>query len=110
MAAQELHDEDLLLKIGSYVHGNGPGFTALEVKYHKACCRTYLNKVHLSSASKNSQLKKKAYAALLKHVDKLVIKQNVPMLVSSLLETYKDFLLSHGGDITVLKVYTVQNV
>ena len=37
MAARELHDEDLLLKIGSYVHGSGPDFTAMAVKYHKAC-------------------------------------------------------------------------
>ena len=108
MAAQELHDEDLLLKIGSYVHGSGPDFTALEVKYHKACYRTYLNKVRLSSANKNSQLKKKASAALLKHVDKL--KQNVPTLVSSQLKTYKDFFLSYGRDIAFLEGYTVQNM
>ena len=50
MASRELHDEDLSLKIGSYVHGSGPDFTALEVKYHKACYRTYLNKDRLSSA------------------------------------------------------------
>ena len=80
MVVQELHDEDLLLKICSYVPGSGPDFTALEVKYHKACYRSYLNKVLLSSVSKNSQLKKKASAALLKHVNKLVIKQNVPIL------------------------------
>ena len=92
------------------VHGSGPNFTALEGKYHKACYRTYLNKVRLSSANKNSQLKKKASAALLKHVDKLVIKQNVPILVSSLLKTYKDFFLSYGGDIAVLVGYTVQNM
>ena len=92
------------------MHGSGPDFTALEVKYHKACYRTYLNKVRLSSANKNSQLKKKASAALLKHVDKLVIKQNVPTLVSSLLKTYKDFFLSYGGDIAVLEGYTVQNM
>ena len=110
MAARELHDEDLLLKTASYVHGRGPDFTALEVKCHKACYRTYLNKVHLSSANKNSQLKKKASAALLKHVDKLVIKQNVPTLVSSLLKTYKDFFLSYSGDSAVLEGYTVQNM
>ena len=110
MVARELHDEDLLLKIGSYVHGSGPDFTALEMKYHTACYRTYLNKVRLSSANKNSQLKKKASAALLKHVDKLVIKQNVPILVSSLLKTYKDFFLSYGGDIAVLVGYTIQNM
>ena len=92
------------------VHGSGPNFTALEGKYHKACYRTYLNKVRLSSANKNSQLKKKASAALLKHVDKLVIKQNVPILVSSLLKTNKDFFLSYGGDIAVLEGYTVQNM
>ena len=69
------------------MHGSGSDFTALEVKYHKACYQTYLNKVHLSSANKNSHLKKKASAALLKHVDKLVIKQNVPTLVPSLLKT-----------------------
>ena len=45
MAARELHDEDLSLKIGSYVHGSRSDFTALEVKYHKACYQTYLNKV-----------------------------------------------------------------
>ena len=99
----------MLVKIGSYVHGSGSDFTALEVKYHKACYQTYLNKVHLSSANKNSHLKKKASAALLKHVDKLVIKQNVPILVSSLLKTYKNFFLSYGGDIAVLVGYTVQN-
>ena len=110
MAAQELHDEDLLLKIGSYVHGSGPDFTALEMKYHTACYQTYLNKVRLSSANKNSQLKKKASAALLKHVDKLAIKQNVHILVSSLLKTYKDLFLSYGGDIAVLEGYTVQNM
>ena len=92
------------------MHGSGPDFTALEVKYHKACYRTYLNKVRLSSANKNSQLKKKASAALLKHVDKLVIKQNVPTLVSSLLKTNKDFFLSYGGDIAVLEGYTIQNM
>ena len=80
------------------------------MKYYKAYYKTYLNKVHLPSASKNSQLKKKASAALLKHVDKLVIKQNVPMLASSLRKTYKDFFLSYGGDITVLEGYTVQNM
>ena len=110
MVARELHDEDLLLKIGSYVHGSGPDFTALEVKYHKVCYRTYLNKVCLSSANKNTQLKKTASAALLKHVDRLVIKWNVPILVSSLLKTYKDFFLSYGGDIAVLGGYTVQNM
>ena len=71
------------------MHGSGTDFTALEMKYHKACYRTYLNKVPLSGASKNSRLKKKAFAALLKHVDKLVIKQNVLMLVSSLLKNVK---------------------
>ena len=104
---QELHDEGLF-KIGSYVHGSGPDFTAVEVKYHKACHRTYLNKFRLSSANKNSQLKNKASAALLKHVDKL--KQNVPTLVSSQLKTYKDFFLSYGRDIAVLEGYTVQNM
>ena len=69
-----------------------------------------MNKVCLSSANKNSQLKKKASAALLKHVDKLIIKQNVPILVSSLLKTFKDFFLSYGGDIAVLEGYTVQNM
>ena len=88
MAVQELHDEDSLLKIGSYVHGSyRSDFTALEVKYHKACYRTYLNKLHLFSASKNSLLEKKASVARLKNVDKLVIKQHVPILVSSLLKT-----------------------
>ena len=92
------------------MHGSGPNFTALEGKYHKACYRTYLNKVRLSSASKNSQLKKKASAALLRYVEKLVMKQNVPILVSSLLKTYKDFSLLCGGDIAVLEGYTVQNM
>ena len=101
MTAWELHDEDLLLKIGSYAHGSGPDFTVLDVKYHKTCYRTYSNKVRLSSANKNTQLKKKVSAALLKLVDKLVIKQNIPILVSSLLKTYKDFFLSNGGDIAV---------
>ena len=56
------------------------------------------------------QLKKKASAALLKHVDKLVIKQNVLILVSCLLKTYKDFFLLYDGDIAVLEGYTVQNM
>ena len=78
----------LKLVVGNwYVHACRPDFTALEVKYHKACYRTYLNKVRLSTANKNSQLKMKASAALLKHVDKLVIKQNAPILVSFLLKT-----------------------
>ena len=47
MAAQEVHDEELLLKISSYVHGRMPEFTVLEMKYHKACYRTYLSKVCL---------------------------------------------------------------
>ena len=68
-----------------------------------------MNKVRLSSANKNTYLKKKASAALLKLVDKLFIKQNIPILVSSLLKTYKDFL-SNGGDIAVLEGYTVQNM
>ena len=110
MAARELHDEDLLLKIGSYVHGSGPDFTDLEVKYHKVCYRTYLNKVRLSSANKSSQLKKTASAVLLKHADRLVIKWNVPILVSSLLKTYKDFFLSYSGDIAVLDGYMVHNM
>ena len=111
MVVWELHDEDLLLKIGSYVHGSRPDFTALEVKYYKACYKTYLNKVCLSSAGKNSQLKKKASAALLKHVDKLVIKQNVPVLVYIIsAKNILRFLLLHGGDITVLKGYMVQNM
>ena len=108
MATWELHDKDLLLKIGSYVHGSGPDFTALEVQYYKACYRTYLNKVRFPSANKDSQLKKKASLALLKHVDKLFIKQNVPILVFSLLKIYKDFFLSYGGDITVLEGYMAQ--
>ena len=87
MAEWELDNEDLLVKIGSYVHGSGSDFTALEVKYHKACYWTYLNKVRLSSANKNSQLKEEASAAFLKHVDKLCVKQNIPILVSSLLKT-----------------------
>ena len=110
MATRELRDEDLLLKIAGYVHGSGPDFTALEVKYHKACYGAYQNKVGLSSANKNFQLKKKTSAALLKHVDKLVIKHTVPNLVSSLLKTYKDFFLSYGWDIAVLKGYAVQNM
>ena len=40
MAARELHDEDFLPKIGSYVHGSGPDFTALGLQYHKACYQT----------------------------------------------------------------------
>ena len=69
-----------------------------------------MNKVHLPSINKNSQLKKNASAALLENFDQLVIKQNVPILVSSLLKTYKDFFLSYDGDITVLKGYVVQNM
>ena len=110
MAARELHDEDWLLKIGRYVHGSEPDFKALEVKYRKACYRTYLDKVHVRCSNKNSQLKKKASATLLKYADKLVKKQSVPILVSSLLKTYKDFFLSYGGDITVLKDDAVQNM
>ena len=110
MAARELHDEDWLLKIGRYMHGSGPDFKALEVKYRKACYRTYLDKVHVRCSNKNSQLKKKASATLLKYADKLVKKQSVPILVSSLLKTYKDFFLSYGGDITVLKDDAVQNM
>ena len=101
----------MLLKIGSYVHGSRPDFTALEVKYYKACYKTYLNKVCLSSAGKNSQLKKKASVALLKHVDKFVIKQNVPVLVYIIsAKNILRFLLLYGGDITVLKGYMVQNM
>ena len=92
------------------MHGSGPNFTALEGKYHKACYRTYWNKVRLSSANKNSQLKKRASAALLRYVEKLVMKQNVPILVSSLLKTYKDFFLLCSGNIAVLEGYTVQNM
>ena len=110
MAARELHDEDWLLKIGRYVHGSEPDFKALEVKYRKACYRTYLDKVHVRCSNKNSQLKKKASATLLKYADKLVKKQSVPILVSSLLKTYKDFFLSYGGDVAVLEGYTVQNM
>ena len=110
MAARELHDEDWLLKIGRYVHGSEPDFKALEVKYRKACYRTYLDKVHVRCSNKNSQLKKKASATLLKYADKLVKKQSVPILVSSLLKTYKDFFLSYGGDITVLKDDAVHNM
>ena len=64
MVTQKLHDE-LLLKTGSYVHVSGPGFTAQEVKYHKACHQAYLSKFHLPIANKNSQLQKKVFAALL---------------------------------------------
>ena len=110
MAARELHDEDWLLKIGRYVHGSGPDFKALEVKYRKACYRTYLDKVRVRCSNKNSQLKKKASATLLKYADKLVKKQSVPILVSSLLKTYKDFFLLYGGDITVLNDDAVQNM
>ena len=110
MAARELHDEDWLLKIGRYVHGSEPDFKALVVKYRKACYRTYLDKVHVRCSNKNSQLKKKASATLLKYADKLVKKQSVPILVSSLLKTYKDFFLSYGGDITVLKDDAVHNM
>ena len=110
MAARELHDEDWLLKISRYVHGSEPDFKALEVKYRKACYRTYLDKVHVRCSNKNSQLKKKASATLLKYADKLVKKQSVPILVSSLLKTYKDFFLSYGGDITVLKDDAVHNM
>ena len=80
------------------------------MKYHISCYRTYLNKVHLPSANKNPQLTKKASAALLKYVNQLVTKQNVCILVSSLLKTYKDFFLWYGGDITVLEGYMVQNM
>ena len=65
MAAWELHNEELLLKIGSYVHGSWPDFIALEVKYHKACYQTYLNKIHLPSANKNPQLKKNHFLNIL---------------------------------------------
>ena len=80
------------------------------MKYHISCYRTYLNKVHLPSANKNPQLTKKASAALLKYVNQLFTKQNVCILVSSLLKTYKDFFLWYGGDITVLEGYMVQNM
>ena len=80
------------------------------MKYHISCYRTYLNKVHLPSANENPQLTKKASAALLKYVNQLVTKQNVCILVSSLLKTYKDFFLWYGGDITVLEGYMVQNM
>ena len=80
------------------------------MKYHISCYLTYLNKVHLPSANKNPQLTKKASAALLKYVNQLVTKQNVCILVSSLLKTYKDFFLWYGGDITVPEVYMVQNM
>ena len=64
----------------------------------------------MPSANENPQLTKKASAALLKYVNQLVTKQNVCILVSSLLKTYKDFFLWYGGDITVLEGYMVQNM
>ena len=102
-AARKFQDDQLLLKIGDHMHGDGPDFTALEVKYHKTCYRNYLNKVRPPNKSKNSQLKKRASTALLKHVERLVINQSVPVLASSLLKVYKDLFLSYGGDMTVLE-------
>ena len=99
----------MLLKIGSYEHGSGLDYTALEVKYHKAYSISNLfEKCLLAGANKSSQLKKTASVALLKHVDQLVLEQNVPILESSLLKRYKDFFLLNGGDITILKGYIIQ--
>ena len=109
-AAKMKKDQELLLKIGSYDIGCGRDFTALEAKYHKSCYDNYLNPLRSSTAKHTSKLKKKATASLCQHVDKLVLKGNVPVTLKSLLEKFKDLFLSFGGDLNVLELYTVQNM
>ena len=109
-AAREKDDKKLLLMIGDYLFGEGPDFTAIEVKYHKQCYTDYLNSVRPSTEQKNSKLKKIASEELLSHVQKVVIEKNTPVFASSLMQVYHDSFITHGGEKEVTEKYSVQNL
>ena len=108
--AHQIQDTRLFSIIGDYLYNEGPKFSNLEARYHHGCRRKYLHQGEDKQLSKQRSVSNKAFRSLVKHVQDSVLKQNMPELVSSLVQRYKDLYSSFGGDQSDLNSYTGQNL
>lgn len=101
-AAETLNDESLLLKLGTYKFGEGPGFVAKEVRYHQTCKRSYLNKSRNilkskdKTTSKFKRAKASAFTNILQHIEIDVIDKNIPEFTLSILDRFRDKFILEG--------------
>ena len=100
-----LNDESMILKIGNYNFGEGINVVAKEVHYHHECKRNYLHKKDKSSNIKGSQLEK-----LVSHARNKIIAKNKSELASLLLDLYKQYYATKGGNENDLAAYSVENM
>ena len=100
-----LDDESMILKIGNYSFREGPDVVAKEVHYHHECKRNYVHKKDKSSNIKNSALER-----LLSYVINKIISEDKLELASFLLDLYKQYYGTEGGNENDLAAYNVQNM
>ena len=100
-----LDDESIILKIGNYNFREGPDVVAKKVHYHHECKRNYLHKKDKSSNIKNSALER-----LLSYVINKIISEDKLELASFLLDLYKQYYGTEGGNENDLAAYNVQNM
>ena len=100
-----LDDEWIILKIGNYNFREGPDVVAKKVHYHHECKRNYLHKKDKSSNIKNSALER-----LLSYVINKIISEGKLELASFLLDLYKQYYDTEGGNGNDLAAYNAQNM
>ena len=100
-----LNDESMILKIRNYNFGEWLDFVAKEVHYHHQCKRNYLHKKDKSSNIKDSGLEK-----LVSHARNKIIAENKSELPSFLLDPYKLYYATEGGNKNDLGAYNVENM
>ena len=110
IAAVQLEDEALLLKIGNALNSEGSDFISKEVHYHHECKINYLKKVKVNkNDTKEMEPKKKAFKAIVKYINEEVLNKNDVEYLSTLFDLYKRTFIIEGGSPENIKAYTVQH-
>ena len=116
-AAKYFDDKEILFKIGNYNYGEGPDFTAMEVKYHHQPCKMeYLNKWQklvksdTNEKSIDTLAKEAAKKSIVQYVNDFVLKKGNPILINETLDKFKKMFIAHGGSAEEIMSYNVQNL
>ena len=103
--AKMLNDDSMILKIGNYNFGDRPDFVAKEVHYRHESKRNYLHK-----KAKSINIKESTLESFLSYVRKKTIAENKPELACFLIDLYKQYYGTEGGNEINLAAYNVQNM
>ncbi|XP_068200383.1 uncharacterized protein [Palaemon carinicauda] len=85
---------------------------AKEGKYHKSCRIDFMHETDIKQSNSGSSrdVHKKAYGSLYSTIQQQVVQNKRSLLISSLLNRYREEYCSNGGDFKDVASYTPQNL